>query len=175
MEGRLVETMTTNTTTIMEVIRIGRHMILYRNGAVRAITRSHTMATVMHLEILSGISDSATNERVLSFHVRYWCGQNISPQVKTICVPLIIRCIVSATARLVRNFAVVLEVSVFRMTIRLRTLPKIPGMIMIGHITQYVTVLIISSVYTSLPGPGVDVTFPVLNKSVTLSPELSVV
>ena len=99
---------------------------------MRDTTRSHTIATVIHLEILSGKNDSKMTERVLNFHVRYWYGQNISPQVNTICAPLTTRFIVSATARLVRNFEDVLEVSVFRMTIILRTLPKIPAMIIIG-------------------------------------------
>ena len=113
-------------------------------------------------------------ERVLNFHVRYWYGQNISPQVNTICAPLTTRFIVSATARLVRNFEDVLEVSVFRMTIILRTLPKIPAMIIIGHITQYMTVLVINATYTSLSCPGEDVKFPAPIKFVTFSEGLTV-
>ena len=94
--------------------------------------------------------------------------------MKTICALLTIRFIVSTTARLVRNFEVVLEVSVLRMTIRLRTFPKIPGMIMIGHITQYITVMAVSTASTSLLSPDADVNFPALIIFVTLSARLSV-
>ena len=141
---------------------------------MRAITLSHTIATVMPLEILSGIYDSTMNERVLSFHVMYWCGLNISPQVRTICALLTTRFKVSATAKLIRNFDVLFESSALLITIRLRTFPKIPGMIMIGHMTQYITVLAISTASTSLPSPCEYINFPALIKSVTLSARLSV-
>ena len=147
----MVEDITRATiTTIARVVRVDVQIVLYLNGHTIAIILSNTTSTMMHLLIFSTGNDSFNTAKEFAVQVRYSSGQNSWHNTKDIYINLMQRVTLSATARTFRYCKAVLLSPTLKSTIRVRILPKMPQVQMIGQMAQYRTVFRISREWESL-------------------------
>ena len=123
--------------TIATVVRNGVQIVLYLNGQVTATTLSITMITVMHLLIFSVELHSCRNEKDFTFQVRYSSGQKSWLKINAVYTQLNVMVRRSDTARLFKYCNAVLESLTLESTSRVRILPIMPQLQIVGQTAQY--------------------------------------